>query len=341
MTITAIDLFCGVGGLTHGLEVCGINVAAGYDTDLHCKFPYEKNNQAKFINKSVANVTAKDLSTHYNSSTTRILAGCAPCQPFSNYTQALPKDSRWGLLDQFGRLASELRPEIVTMENVPDLIRHEVFPDFIKTLEKLGYYVSHQIVYCPDFGVPQQRKRLVLLASLKGDIRLISPTHKPHQYTTLKDTISSLRPLKAGKTDKDDPLHRAANLTEINIKRIRASKPGGTWKDWPANLLAECHKKQSGGKYTSVYGRMRWDKPSPTITTQFFNYGSGRYGHPTQERAMSLREAALLQTFPADYQFIQPEEQHSITNIARMIGNAVPVSLGMAIGKSILRHINP
>ena len=340
MTISAVDLFCGVGGLTHGLQLSGINVAAGYDTDEHCRLPYEANNQAQFINESVANLTAKQLTSQYDGAKTRLLAGCAPCQPFSNYTQALPKDDRWGLLAHFSRLASELRPELITMENVPDLCRHEIFPEFIRTLTTLGYHVWHQVVYCPDYGVPQRRKRLVLLASLQGQVSLIPPTHKKNEYITLKDTIGSLPRLQAGKTNKDDPLHRAASLTDINLKRIKASKPGGTWKDWPANLLAGCHKRESGKKYTSVYGRMRWNELSPTITTQFYNYGSGRYGHPTQARAMSLREAALLQSFPIDYQFTDIGEPFSITNTARMIGNAVPVLLGKAIGESLLKHIN-
>jgi DNA (cytosine-5)-methyltransferase 1 len=337
--ISAVDLFCGVGGLTHGLQLSGVKVIAGYDTDECCRLPYEANNQAKFINQNVSELKAEQLASHYNGAKTRVLAGCAPCQPFSNYTQARPKDKRWGLLSHFARLASELRPELITMENVPDLYRHAILTEFIDTLAQLGYHVWHQVVYCPDYGVPQRRKRLVLLASLKGEISLIPPTHRKHEYVTLKDAIGSLPRLQAGKANKNDPLHRTAGLSDINLKRIKASKPGGTWKDWPTDLLAECHKRESGKKYTSVYGRMKWDELSPTITTQFYNYGSGRYGHPSQARAMSLREAALLQSFPIDYQFTDTVETYSITNIARMIGNAVPVSLGKAIGESLLKHI--
>lgn len=341
MAISAVDLFCGVGGLTHGLQMSGINVVAGYDTDEYCKLPYEANNQAQFLNQSVSELTSQQLAGLYGKAKIRLLAGCAPCQPFSNYTQALPKDDRWSLLSHFGRLASEMRPELITMENVPDLERHSIFAEFISTLKDLGYYVWHQVIYCPDYGVPQQRKRLVLLASLMGEIELIPPTHLQRQYVTLKDAIGSLPRLQAGKANKDDPLHRAAGLSDINLRRIKASKQGGTWKDWPEDLLAKCHKKDSGKKYTSVYGRMKWNELSPTITTQFYNYGSGRYGHPTQARAMSLREAALLQSFPIGYQFISKDEACSITNVARMIGNAVPVLLGKAIGDSLIKHISP
>jgi DNA (cytosine-5)-methyltransferase 1 len=340
MAISAVDLFCGVGGLTHGLQMSGINVVAGYDIDEYCKLPYEANNHADFFSQSVSDLTSQQLAGLYGKAKIRLLAGCAPCQPFSNYTQALPKDDRWSLLSHFGRLASEVRPELITMENVPDLERHAIFPEFIEILKNLGYHVWHQVVYCPDYGVPQQRKRLVLLASLMGEIELIPPTHAKYQYVTLKDTIGFLPRLQAGKANKYDPLHRAAGLSDINLRRIKASKQGGTWKDWPETLLANCHKKDSGKKYTSVYGRMKWNELSPTITTQFYNYGSGRYGHPTQARAMSLREAALLQSFPMAYQFIGSDEVCSITNIARMIGNAVPVLLGKAIGDTLIEHIN-
>jgi DNA (cytosine-5)-methyltransferase 1 len=339
LSIFAVDLFCGVGGLTHGLEQSGIDVIAGYDIDEKCRIPYERNNSAKFINRSITDLTSKELASKYPKKSLKILAGCAPCQPFSNYTQAQVKDSRWSLLEEFGRLAKEVTPELITMENVPDLYRHTVYTDFFKTLEKEGYYVSHSVVYCPDYGIPQSRKRLVLLASKFGNITLIEPSHQPNEYLTLKHSIGNLPQLRAGKSHKSDSLHRSAGLSDINMRRIKASKQGGSWKDWPSELLTACHKKESGKKYTSIYGRMQWDKPSPTITTQFYNYGSGRHGHPTQSRAISLREAAILQSFPADYQFTD-EEGFSITDISRMIGNAVPVRLGEVIGQSFSKHLS-
>jgi len=338
MDISAIDLFCGVGGLTHGLQQSGIKVIAGYDTDLKCKYPYETNNNSKFINLSVSDIKVSQLINKLSESKIKLLAGCAPCQPFSNYTQALTHDARWGLLGEFSRIAKELKPDIITMENVPELHKHPIFEDFIQTLKKLKYNVSYSIVFCPDYGIPQNRKRLVLLASKLAPITLIRPSHKPNSYVTLKNAIGSLPPLRAGKTNSQDILHRAAGLSEINLKRIKASKQGGSWKDWPDELLSNCHKKESGKKYTSVYGRMQWNKLSPTITTQFYNYGSGRHGHPSQARAISLREAAILQTFPSDYSFTN-EEKYSITDVSRMIGNAVPVQLGKIIGQSILKHV--
>lgn len=339
MSIVAVDLFCGVGGLTHGLQQSGIDVIAGYDIDENCRLPFEANNNAKFINKSITDLQTIELQSHFKESDIKLLAGCAPCQPFSNYTQGRPRDERWGLLSHFSRLASELRPDIITMENVPELIKHEIFFEFIKSLTDQGYSVWHNIVYCPDYGIAQKRKRLVILASRLGAISLIPPTHKKDQYLTLNDVIGALPKLASGKVDSNDVLHRAAGLSEVNLKRIKASKPGGTWKDWPEELLANCHKKSTGKKYTSVYGRMHWDELSPTVTTQCYNYGSGRYGHPSQNRAMSLREAALIQSFPQDYKFTDNLKSYSMASVAKMIGNAVPVNLAKAIGDSINQHI--
>ncbi len=339
MSIAAVDLFCGVGGLTHGLQNSGIDVIAGYDIDEHCRLPYEVNNDAKFFNTSITELEASEIQDHYGKSEFRLLAGCAPCQPFSTYMQGRPKDERWGLLSHFSRLASELKPEVITMENVPELVKHNIFFYFTESLKTQGYYVWYKIVYCPDYGVAQKRKRLVLLASRLGSISLPPPKYAPDEYLTLRDIIGNLPSLAAGSTNREDELHRAAGLTEINLKRIKASKPGGTWKDWPDDLLANCHKKDSGKKYTSVYGRMEWNKLSPTVTTQCYNYGSGRYGHPEQNRAMSLREAALIQSFPVEYQFTEYAKTYHMTNIARMIGNAVPVNLATAIGETIREHI--
>ncbi|GAJ03489.1 unnamed protein product, partial [marine sediment metagenome] len=143
----------------------------------------------------------------------------------------------------------------------------------------------------------------------------------------------------AGEVSTKDALHRASRLGDINLKRIKQSKPGGTWKDWDEDLRSPCHKKDSGKSYCGVYARMSWDTLAPTMTTQFYNYGTGRFGHPEQDRALSLREGALLQTFPPDYDFIDPELTFSKKRLGTHIGNAVPVRLGVIIGRSILNHL--
>lgn len=340
MQIEAVDLFCGVGGLTAGLIKSGIKVKAGYDIAEECRFAYEYNNGATFIHKDVAEVTAAEISSWYSEGSIRLLAGCAPCQPFSTYNRGkdTTKDKKWPLLYHFSRLIKEIEPELITMENVPDVIKHKVYHDFIEDLTKLGYVITAQEVACVDYGVPQTRRRHVVLASKIGNIELIKPTHiKP---ITVKEVIANLEHLQAGQISKNDPLHATSKLSEINLKRIKASKPGGTWRDWPEDLRAECHQKESGRFYTSVYGRMQWDQPAPTMTTLCFGFGNGRFGHPEQDRAISLREAALFQTFPENYQFSPINKRSVFKTIGRMIGNAVPVRLGEVVGLSITSSLN-
>lgn len=333
MPIAALDLFCGIGGLTHGLQLSGIPVIAGFDIDDSCRYAYEANNASEFVVADVANLQGQDLLDYYPVNTTKILVGCAPCQPFSKYTQRYRKEghtgNKWRLLDSFARLVHELHPEMVSMENVPELSGQSVFHDFVRALEAEHYHVAWEVVYCPDYGVSQGRKRLVLLASRLGEIRLIPPIFRPDNYLTVRDVIGNLPPILAGQADDNDPLHCASQLSAINLVRIAHSVPGGTWRDWPEDLQLECHKKNSGSTYPSVYGRMSWDEPAPTITTQFYGYGNGRFGHPEQDRALSIREGAMLQSFPADYDFVAPNERISKRELGIHIGNAVPVSLGV------------
>lgn len=337
--ISAIDLFCGAGGLTKGLEKAGINVALGIDIDPACRYPYLANNDADFLLKSVENVTASELNKMYDGASLKLLAGCAPCQTFSTYNQkADSSDKRWWLLQQFSRLIRETSPELVTMENVPGLVDQDVFVEFVGEL-KHKYHVFYSVVNCADYGLPQHRNRLVLLASKLGAIKLLSPAELGYERKTVRDVIQKLASLKAGEADPEDSLHQCCALSAINYKRIVSSKPGGTWRDWPKELVADCHKKETGKTYPSVYGRMEWDEPSPTITTQFFGFGNGRFGHPEQNRAISLREGAILQSFPKYYKFVEPGKPVHKKVLGRLIGNAVPVKLGQVIGKSILKHV--
>ncbi len=230
--------------------------------------------------------------------------------------------------------------EIISMENVPELKRHKVFGDFLVMLLRNRYYISVHEVFCPDYGIPQNRKRLVLLASLLGPIDIIPKSHSPSKYRTVKHAIGNQPEIKAGEELNGDKLHKCIDLSDINRKRIKASKQGGSWNDWPEKLKVDCHKNDKGKHYKSVYGRMEWDSPSPTITTQFYGYGNGRFGHPTQDRAISLREGAILQTFPKSYRFVRLQSEITFKDVGRMIGNAVPVKLGKVVGLSILKHIN-
>ena len=339
--LACVDLFCGAGGLTHGLIDAGIGVVAGVDLDEACRHPYQANNpRASFHARDVAKLTARELRSWFGSSEIRVLAGCAPCQPFSSYAQRYETrgTERWGLLGQFARLVKKVRPDIVTMENVPTLTKHEIFDDFVGTLKKQGYEVWYDVVDGADYGLPQRRRRTVLLASLQGPIRLRDPDTSAAK--TVRDVLARLPQLKHGGSDEDDSLHTAASLSPLNLERIKASKPGGSWRDWPKWLVADCHRRDTGRSYPGVYGRMMWDRPAPTLTTQFYGFGSGRFGHPEQNRGLSLREGAILQGFPQTYSFVPDGEPIQFKVLGRLIGNAVPVELGRVIGQSILDHVD-
>jgi DNA (cytosine-5)-methyltransferase 1 len=350
---TVVDLFCGVGGLTHGLHLAGLNVAAGIDLDASCRYAYEHNNgEAQFIAADVSALAPAEIAALYPAEGVRVLVGCAPCQPFSKYTKRYRKgeqnggrendewqsDNKWKLLYSFANIVEHVMPDIVSMENVPELKNEKVFADFRNALIRLGYNVSHSVAYCPEYGVPQNRRRLVLLASLLGNLTLIEPLYNEGNYPTVRESIEGLPGVAAGARNQDDIMHSAAGLSEKNLRRIRSSVPGGTWRDWDDSLKLKCHKKGSGKTYMSIYGRMTWDAPSPTITTQFYGYGNGRFGHPEQDRALTLREGALLQSFPPDYAFVDPDQEFNRHEMGIHIGNAVPVELGRAIGVSILNH---
>lgn len=341
MQVAVVDLFCGVGGLTCGLKKTGLNVVAGLDNDASCEFAYTENNNTKFICADVSKYPSKEINNLYADAEIKVLVGCAPCQTFSKQTSKYKNriyDKKWTLLEYFAQHIENINPDIVSMENVPELVKFDIFEHFKSTLDRLQYHVSYKIVDCSEYGLPQKRKRLVLLASKFGEISLL-PSDCLGYKKTVKDVIGNLPSLKNGEVDKNDPLHRCAGLTAINLRRIKQSVPGGTWKDWDEDLILDCHKKESGKSYSSVYGRMKWDIPSPTMTTQFYSLGTGRFGHPEQDRALSLREGALLQTFPEDYKFFQNVEDMTIGTISRHIGNAVPVDLGKIVGLSIKTHL--
>lgn len=344
--IEVVDLFCGIGGLSYGMKSAGFDILAGYDLDKTCQYAYETNTGGHFFYKNVKDVTGEEINSFYSKqkNAIRVLAGCAPCQPFSSYahTNKNKDENKYNLLYEFGRLVKKVHPDIVTMENVPAIASFKlksVLADFVKVLQKEDYQVKYQVVYCPDYGIPQTRKRLVLLASRLGAIELIPPTHTKEEYVTVRDTIEKLPKLKAGESSLSDPLHRCRALSDLNLRRIQSTPYGGSWEDWPEELKLECHKKNGGKSFGSVYGRMVWDEPAPTMTTLCTGIGNGRFGHPEQNRAISIREAALFQTFPLTYKFFPNEQDVSLTKASRYIGNAVPPKLGEIIAESIKQHI--
>ncbi|MBY5524060.1 DNA cytosine methyltransferase [Rhizobium leguminosarum] len=346
MKIEAVDLFCGVGGLSAGLRLAGIDVRAGIDLDTSCKYAYEKNINAAFLTLDVAELSGADIIKLYSPDAKKVLVGCAPCQPFSMYTgryrqneTAQDTDKRWNMLREFARIIEEVQPDVVSMENVPRVAVHPAFNSFVARLEAAGYKVTFQKVRAQNYGVPQRRTRLVLFASKFEEIELAEPTHE-NSPVTVRDAISSLPPIKAGEVHAGDRLHQSRNLGETNLRRIRATREGGSWKDWDESLQLACHRKPGGKSFRAVYGRMNWDEPSPVITTQCLGIGNGRFGHPEQDRAISIREAAVLQSFPVDFEFVAPDERVNQLRLARQIGNAVPVKLGEAVARSIKRHLD-
>ncbi len=337
--IVAVDLFCGSGGMTCGLMEAGIKVSAGIDREEHCRWAFEHNHPgAKFLTQDIRKVTGSALSALWPEGSVRLLAGCAPCQPFSKYTYRLPRDERWVLLLQFSRLVSETLPELIVMENVPELKARgsDVLDEFVAKLKKLEYQVDHDILDCSRYGVPQRRKRFVLVASRFGEIKLPPPQRGP--TPTVASAIGRMPPIAAGESSDRDELHYASRLSKLNLERLSHAKQGGSWRDWPPHLVLECHKRKSGHSYTSVYGRMSWALPAPTMTTLCVGIGNGRFGHPDQDRAISLREAALIQSFPKSYQFCPPGEL-CVRDAARMIGNAVPPRLAEHIGRHLAAHV--
>jgi DNA (cytosine-5)-methyltransferase 1 len=340
--ISAVDLFCGAGGLTFGLSRSGVRVEAGIDVDPLAGHAYSANNQdSKFLERDLSTAAASEIGKLFGSGY-RLLAGCAPCQPFSKLTNGRGRHRSWNLLDTFGRLVSQIRPEFVTMENVPELAArgNRVFERFLAVLRRCGYWSDWDIVNCRDYGAPQSRKRLVLLASRLGQISIPRGRYTtPGRWKTVRDAIGRLPRVKSGETHPKDRLHVAALLSSRNLERVRATpRNGGTKQAWPRHLLLECQLRETGARYHSVYGRMAWDSPAPTMTTLCNGIGNGRFGHPEQDRAITLREAAILQSFPRWYEFWPKGERVHTKAVARLIGNAVPPALGLALGRELVAH---
>lgn len=332
----AIDFFCGAGGLTKGLSLSGINVIAGIDIDESFKKTFEYNNKkSKFYTYNIKELGPEKLKSLFpnlkENDPNMLFAGCAPCQAFSQQRRSSTKRTDEDALAYFGSLVAAFLPGQVFVENVKGLRNTKVFSEFVRLLLDNNYDVWHSILNAEDFGVPQHRKRLVLLATRGIKVQAPLATHgifgKP--LKTVEDAIGHFSNISIGQEDKNIPNHKAALLSDINLKRIKLTpKNGGGWASWPEELKLECHKNTTG--YTDIYGRMSWKSQAPTITCKCISLSNGRYGHPEQDRAISLREAAALQSFPDDYIFFGNQG-----NIAKQIGNAVPVEMARAIGNHL------
>ncbi len=321
-SLVAVDLFAGCGGLTLGLKNAGFSVLAAVEIDRKASQTYRKNHpDCLLIESDIREVSAESIlsATGQEVGDIDLLAGCPPCQGFSSIrskNRSSPaSDPRNELIDEFSRLAFGLRPKIIMMENVPALERYPKFMKFLDSLRADGYNVKCSVVNVGDYGVPQRRRRMVLVASRIGEAPF---AHATAERRTVSQTIRHLkRPGLSG-----DLLHdNTAGPRSPKVQEIICAIPkdGGSRSSLPESLKLDCHKKTSG--FNDVYGRMAWDELAPTITGGCHNPSKGRFLHPDQDRVISLREAALLQSFPEDYEFIL---DHGKEAVALMIGNALP-----------------
>lgn len=346
LQIKAVDFFCGGGGMSYGMQMAGIKVIAGIDFEKSCKETYEANiTDAKFLLEDVSELTVekleKDLHIERNDDRL-ILIGCSPCQYWSiiNTDKEKSKKSK-NLLKEFRKFVEYFNPGYVVVENVPGVLRNKRksgLSGFISWLKKNSFAVHFDNHDISEYGVPQSRRRFTLLAN-RITKKKIAPIKMDGKKMLVKDVIgidNGFPKIEAGHKDKTDFMHTVAGLKEINIKRLeQTEKNGGSRISYADNelLAPNCHRNDKVN-FKDTYGRISWDKLSPTITTKFFSISNGRFAHPEENRAISLREGAILQSFPKTYIF----KTTSISNTARIIGNAVPPMYAQAIAKAIIQN---
>lgn len=346
--LKAVDFFCGGGGMSYGIQKAGIKVLAGIDFEKSCKETYEANIiGAQFLLEDVFNLRERDLETRLGlerNDDDLILIGCSPCQFWSiiNTDRSKSQQSK-NLLIEFRRFAQYFMPGFIIVENVPGVLRKKEesgLDAFINWLKKKKYEVHFDVHNVNDFGVPQNRKRFTLIAN-RVSKNVIKPLEVKGNKPLLQDVIgekNGFPRISAGHRDLSDFMHTAAGLSEKNIERLkRTKKNGGTRIEYmkEKDLAPACHYNNPNN-FKDTYGRMSWDKPASTITTKFYSISNGRFAHPVENRAISLREGAVLQSFPIDYKF----KGTNIESIARIIGNAVPPKYAERIGLSILNDIS-
>lgn len=333
---TAIDLFSGAGGLTLGLKRAGFKVVVAVEIDEEISKTYQANHpDVKLIIRDIRKVKGKEILKITKSKKIDLVVGCPPCQGFSRLTLKKHKDDpRNGLVLEMARMVAELKPKICMMENVPGLAKRglPLLKKFEKKLELMGYIVTKGILQMADYGVPQSRKRLVLLAGKGFKIPLPRPTHscsadinsKMKPWITLREVlkdgnepISILEAKKNGGPSKFN-WHIVRDLKRINMKRLKFLSAGGSRLVLPRKLRPTCHKNIKG--FQNVYGRMSWDNVAPTITSGCTTLSAGRFGHPKKDRTISVREAAKIQTFPSRYIF----KTDKVYTACALVGNALP-----------------
>lgn len=359
----AIDLFCGAGGLSCGLQKAGFNIKLGIDIDSSALSSYQNYFQNTIvISQDICNISGEEITTltGIQPNDNFLLAGCPPCQGFSALGKRNANDPKNELVYQYIRLINELHPTFILMENVPGMSRgvgSKIFSQVVEALET-NYIIAYKILNAADYGVPQMRKRLVLHgvrkdvytlldSNLEKPISLLpNPTHcecptvdNPllSPWETVEKAIMAFPPLEAGETysgNLDIHNHQCRSLSATNIERLKyIHSQNGSRNCLPDNLVLQCHRNHK--THTDTYGVMALNRPAPTLTSGCTTISKGRYGHPTQNRGISLREAAKLQSFPDDFVFYG-----TLSSISLQIGNAVPPLLAQASARNILKYMD-
>ena len=342
LPIKVFDFFAGCGGSSRGFQNAGLEIACAIDNNTDAASTYKKNfPHVTFYCKDISHMPDNSLDPLVSSCQGHpvLFCGCAPCQPFTKQNTQKSSTGKQ-LLKEFSRFITKHKPELVFVENVPGMQRLQddegPFPRFLQDLDESGYYYHYNVMSCQDYGVPQRRRRLILVASRLGPVGFPKRTHgpdSPHpEYSTVREWIENLPAIQAGEQHHEILNHRAASLSVKNLERIRVTAEGGSRRDWPPHLALNCHSEYRG--HSDVYGRMVWDKPATGLTTRCISLSNGRFGHPVQDRAISVREAACLQTFPPDFEF-----SGSLNSMARQIGNALPVKVAECFGRYFLAHV--
>lgn len=336
MKYISIDLFSGAGGMTEGLKMANFKTKYAFEIDPIAAMTYELNHKkTKVFTQDIRTVDTKKIRKELRGKTIHLLAGCPPCQGFSSIRRLNRNkpvdDERNFLINEYVRFVDDLRPFTIMLENVPGLQMSEVFSHAVNYLRQIGYFIDYKVLNVKDYGVPQSRKRLVMVGSRLGEISVAKPTN---EHCTVRTTIASLPEPELC----DDMVHK---IYPHHIQRIQTMislipHDGGSLRDLSDEWQLDCHKANNVG-FNDVYGRLRWDTCSTTITGGCLNPSKGRYLHPEQDRCISAREASMLQTFPVDYRFPVGIAK---TKIALMIGNALPPKFCMVQANNIREHLN-
>ena len=348
--LVAIEAFAGGGGLAVGLRDAGFRTVAAVELEPYAAATFKANHPDVHVyRQDVRKVSGEELLKLVPGEHLDVFAACPPCQGFSSLTAKWRKeDPRNSLVSEVSRLAGEMRPRAIMMENVPGLANKgkPLLDTLVEELESLGYITNCDVLQVADYGVPQRRRRLVLLAGMRFHIDMPEPTHSK----TARDGLELWRTVRDAIYGMDEPLtfpdaksrggaqlfgwNVVRQISPENRLRLRNAKPGGSWSDFPEELRVKCHRNGYKG-FSNVYGRMEWDEPSATITAGCTTPSKGRFGHPEYDRTISLREAATLQTFPHDYIFETPYFERA----CEIVGNALPCKFAEAIARNVHRTL--